>query len=255
MKMTESFREFLRGLTAIAFGWVFSAVLALPLMAYLRMSSKHGDLGSIDLFMYMTHLYFLTITMAVGAFVGFRAINRPVTVSFFVLAPFIGLFLLADPQAKDIAYSGAALILGCVSAYLVFHIRKGSKPIRNKKMVAALVIQMGVIVILLGLYFKKSYEIEGGFGIGWKDEVRSLAGMHASEEAKDDYAKGLFRLYELDGESSESIFTGRLDGQYEIWKRAHYPSLGGASRYSDEVFVDIYNAKMKRLMEKQGTGD
>lgn len=199
MKATESFPAFPRGLTAVAFGWGFSAVLALPLLAYLRMSAERGDPGSLDLFMKVTRVYFLVIAMAVGVFSGIKAIRRPVTVSFFALAPFIGLFLLTDTQAQGIACSGTALLLGCVAAYLAFRLRKGPMPTGSKTMAAALVIQGVVIAILPGFYYKKSCDIDGGLGIEWKDGIRSPGEMHAAREARDDHVNGVFRLYELDG--------------------------------------------------------
>ncbi len=249
VKVTDDFRDFLLVLGAVAFGWIFSALLSMPLMAWIRFSVSREAPGIFELLISMYPLYLIGVSAAVGVFIGIIDTRRTVLLTFFALVPLVAMLHLPGFDVRSLAYGALAIVTGCFTAFLAHRIRHGKSPIGPKTMIAIIIVQAAALLVLFGLYRKTHYEIEGDIGIGWKNEVRSLTGYYGTREAKDDFSKGIVRLYQLDKERRESTFSGKKDGPYEVWNHSYYPSLGEPSRYSEEMFVHYYNAKMRHLVE------
>jgi hypothetical protein len=78
----------------------------------------------------------------------------------------------------------------------------------------------------------------------WKAEVSVQATYEGSEQAKQDFQKGRLRLFEFHGENGEDKFSGRHQGQFEIWYAEYHPSVY-VRRISEEKWVETYNQFMK----------
>ncbi len=86
------------------------------------------------------------------------------------------------------------------------------------------------------------------YGIGgWRDEVYTLSGANAAQQAMDDFRRNKLRLYVLGPASDRHHFTGSNDGPFEIWIPSFHPNLGSAHRYSTEQFIEFYNRKMRYM--------
>lgn len=105
-----------------------------------------------------------------------------------------------------------------------------------------LALGLAVSLILNGIIFWRIY----GPG-GWRDEVFGLAGAKATREAMDDYRNGRLRIYRIEGESDRKVFTGNMEGVFEVWSPIYHPEMGGAHRYSTAQFVEFYNRKMRYM--------
>jgi hypothetical protein len=106
-------------------------------------------------------------------------------------------------------------------------------------------ISLVALVTCFGLLAKTYWEIYSF--TGWKEQVFTYATQSGSKQALSDFQKGKLQLYELNGEREKSEYSGRHDGQFEIWYKWYYPTLGVASRYGDAEYVEYYNDKMKYM--------
>ena len=80
----------------------------------------------------------------------------------------------------------------------------------------------------------------------WESQMYAMAGYAAAGQALDDYEAGTLRLYEL-AENGERKFSGRYEGPFEIWYWPYYPISGQPGKYTQEVFIEAYNRKMKYM--------
>jgi hypothetical protein len=78
----------------------------------------------------------------------------------------------------------------------------------------------------------------------WKTEVSAQAIYDGSEQAKLDFQQGRLRLFEFHGDNGEEKFSGRHQGQFEIWYAEYHPSVY-VQRISEEKWVETYNQFMK----------
>jgi hypothetical protein len=104
-----------------------------------------------------------------------------------------------------------------------------------------LAVALIVCVALLVRAYCQIYWLEG-----WKDEVYVLSGYKGTKVALDDFHCGKLRLFELDGPHDMPEFTGRRDGDFEIWN-PQFLWTSQADRYATEQFVGFYNRKMQYM--------
>lgn len=87
-------------------------------------------------------------------------------------------------------------------------------------------------------------------GHDYNAEMVVMSQYAAALEALNDFNSNKLRLYEL-REGTEREFTHRYDGVFEIWYMPRYPITGKAPNKSIEVFVEMYNTKMRKLYSKK----
>jgi hypothetical protein len=122
----------------------------------------------------------------------------------------------------------------------LFNIDRSLAAIKN-----CTIISFVALAVCFGFWAKTYWEIYSF--TGWKEQVFTFATESGSRQALSDFQKGKLQLYELNGEREKSEFSGRHDGQFEIWYKWYYPTLGAASRYGDAEYVEYYNDKMKYM--------
>jgi hypothetical protein len=155
-----------------------------------------------------------TLYAAFLVFECFLGVNHGVnlvTEGFFFKIPIVILLLVAVVSA-----------LQCSTAYKVVIM----------SLVAALIVSLGFLVHALRL------------NTLWKSEVSVQAIYDGSEQAKQDFQNGRLRLFEFHGENGEDKFSGRHQGQFEIWYAEYHPSVD-VQRIPEEKWVETYNQFMK----------
>ena len=134
----------------------------------------------------------------------------------------------------------AFLLIGCTSYYLIG--KNIELTIRNFK--TAKVLSIINIVTFAFLIYMLIIAAQ------WSRIAKWNGSCYASMKAKYDFNEGKLRLYELtDGETS--YFTGRKNGNLEIWTKPRASSLGDIPyRIDERNFVYRYNIRMEVLNEK-----
>jgi hypothetical protein len=71
-----------------------------------------------------------------------------------------------------------------------------------------------------------------------------IASYAGTLQAKVDYNHGQLKIFELvcDGKNQ---FSGKKDGQFEVWYKNYYSVLGWPHKYGQGLFVKAYNAWMQ----------
>lgn len=78
----------------------------------------------------------------------------------------------------------------------------------------------------------------------WKTEVSVQAVSSGAEQSRRDFKNGKLRLYDFHGENTENKFSGRYEGQFEIWHAEYHPAVY-AQKVAEEKWVEGYNQLMK----------
>ena len=85
----------------------------------------------------------------------------------------------------------------------------------------------------------------------WKDSLRIHTKMLGLCEARADFNKGIFRLWEKEVDPTrDDKYSGRKDGPYEIWGTYYRPGLGDHETVRVEGYIDGYNTMMRKLYTK-----
>ena len=83
----------------------------------------------------------------------------------------------------------------------------------------------------------------------YKDDIFGLASYAGAMQADIDYSCGRIRLYEVAVDQNKE-YSGKKEDSIEIW---YWPS-DNLSKYSDGIFVLMYNRKMKALVKEKNEG-
>jgi hypothetical protein len=87
-------------------------------------------------------------------------------------------------------------------------------------------------------------------GLKYEERMFMMTKYAAALEALNDFEHGTLRLYKL-MECGERECANRNEGPFEIWYMPYYSILGKPAVEAQEVFVSMYNEKMKRMYEKK----
>jgi len=110
-----------------------------------------------------------------------------------------------------------------------------------KILIAVLIVALVTSLGFLGQAHWRNYS--------WKEEADRLASMVGTQQAKEDFRQGKFRVHLLQGDIPNFRYSGTNDGPFEIWLAPYYTSLGYPHRYSAEQRVVWYNDMMRFMHE------
>ena len=88
------------------------------------------------------------------------------------------------------------------------------------------------------------------FYFQWKEVSFENICYRAQKQAIENFKRGKFIIFQLSTDR-ESKFTGKKIGRLEIWSKPRYRKIGRPYRYAEELFVRIYNKKMKELVSQR----
>jgi hypothetical protein len=106
-------------------------------------------------------------------------------------------------------------------------------------------ILLSVALLVCAVFLVRAYWQIYGFE-GWKEQVNILSCYRGTVVALDDFHCGNLRVFELDGPHDMPQFSGRWDGDFEVWYAQYFP-IGDVDRYATEQFVEAYNRKMRYM--------
>lgn len=123
--------------------------------------------------------------------------------------------------------------------------------LKLKVIITVLIMALTISTYYAFKYYSEIYGV-GGIGAGgWQSETYPLAVMFARRTASADFSRGILRVYEMKSFSTNSVFTGRRDGPFEVWNLYCYQELGPPHHYVQQQFATSYNDEMRRLQIKQ----
>lgn len=107
-----------------------------------------------------------------------------------------------------------------------------------------------LVIVLLLTNVTTAALLARSWWVDWmaQNELYGFATYAGAMQAHADYANGVHRQYELVADT-RSGFTGRHDGPFEVWRWTYYPDLGQSHLRANQAFVEMYNTKMRFMLQ------
>jgi len=110
---------------------------------------------------------------------------------------------------------------------------------------ATLIVSSFFLLILL-LRGKVEWKLKS-----YQHEMIVMAQYAAALQALHDFERGKLRLYELK-EDGEEKYANQNEGPFELWFMPYSSTIGKPHAEAKNVFVEMYNNKMKTMYRKKG---
>lgn len=114
---------------------------------------------------------------------------------------------------------------------------------RESKYMFLIIILVATNIISIALFVHKCRTCQLWY---WKNSMLVMAKYAAALQALSDFKKGELRIYEI-VEDNDREFANRYEGPFEIWHKPYHPILGYPHKYATEMFVEMYNSKMRYM--------